>query len=1227
MDVSQLDLQMHETLLTIHTTLASLDTKPHDARLDELERQRDTTVSTLRTTFEQEADAVTQKRKAELDDITERRRREDEERERIRRLEDEELAEKVRKEDEERQLRLENETRVVEEETNGLMSEVEEEAIRLLEDGKEKLRVLEERRKEINRLIDEMINAPLPSAPSRRRTSRAVGRGLLPVVAAESKTPIANIVDEQTGNPDIKALNEDNQPIAHELDNTHSVSGAPEMHQPSASQHGSSSNDESQSRDEDDTSHISPEVVAQSPIDDGFAGEQHATGDVAEEVAVEDTLGSKPRSVLDSSGLTIKKLVNGNPTTESSRPLGSPKSAIAQPESDRNEEEPPESSTVQESQISKDRNSTWDAEPAPESTSSSTVLLVEQGSVETDARAAAESATSPYADDHFTMTGHEAIPGTMTHGSDDSGSEVIEPIPGTMTHGADYLSAGIENPVEAGTALVEKEDLETVNEFTVTGRPRDTAAFKEEDELKNDGANSPADSAVSSSHPSSHHETRHVPEMEEITVESPGLANEVRTSLDTQAGQNGSKLEQLELDAVLEHGIALDQKSPHSPLVPTTIPGIPAADELPVLRCMAPATSPITSSEGRNEVQPDEDSEFDFSGGDKWSDQDSYAANSSQNDSTEADLSVNTSIDSVEPPDTKTDVNESHATYDITMSPNGPDTTAKADERDSPPNIVERDEPNPNSEGEHVAEVDSSTSQRQSGSVYTTFPERDDGSHQETPTYLFRDDGDPTDHNTYGEQGDRALHVVYGTVQLPRSMTQMDSGNVAWDLASGRSTPETGSQSFVTPLATADFHTPTQFHDWRVNERYEFDQSDQGDDNYKPNDQHATTVHGHGTLFGKDKDDHSQEPSPESGFKPSSDEEDGDQHRNATPVQEPIADGRLSGDASEPETLVLGPSGENDKEPSHEGGSWIGLGVRKEDIQTASVFPTQADPAIPENMAPSTQPNTSPAPIKGMAYSRHNPDRPRTPEQQTGQTSQTATTFFEAATPVDVTNIPWNAYRDSTPRSIHSQSTLSSSPSSPIHSSLPVDNHEPVIRDSWPTPTHDHLLPSGMGRPCNESQLSTSGDFEPFRHHSKLLTAYWQQGETPPQYGQSPIGREARRCDSAASTSSPGGLFQKMRSVFEPAAANRSLPSSGRTSPVWTRAVGGAAHGGSSRVSGDSFSLVKHTAGVITRDGDGYDSASGRRRGGFLAEDAGEDEDDERSSLLQSSYAEELEPN
>lgn len=161
MDVSTLVSQMHDTLSKIHSTLASLDTTSHDTRLDELERQRDSALSTLHNTFEQEADTLAQKRKIELDEIAEQRRREDEERERRRRLEDEQLAERNLKEDQERHLQLEKDTQDLDEETDGLMMKVEEDATRLLEEGKEKLRELEERRRaSVMSLVRQQIADP-----------------------------------------------------------------------------------------------------------------------------------------------------------------------------------------------------------------------------------------------------------------------------------------------------------------------------------------------------------------------------------------------------------------------------------------------------------------------------------------------------------------------------------------------------------------------------------------------------------------------------------------------------------------------------------------------------------------------------------------------------------------------------------------------------------------------------------------------------------------------------------------------------------------------------------------------------------------------------------------------------------------------------------------------------------------------------------------------------------
>ncbi|KAK4161521.1 hypothetical protein QBC43DRAFT_268352 [Cladorrhinum sp. PSN259] len=146
MDVTKLVTEMQETLSTIHTTLASLNTSEHDAKLDELELKRDTTIKQLLSAFTEESEALSQKRKAEREEIAERRRREDEEREIRRRLEDEELAARDHHEDEVRDGKLLAESNVVEEETDNLMVQIEEEAQRVVEEGQRKLKALEEKR-------------------------------------------------------------------------------------------------------------------------------------------------------------------------------------------------------------------------------------------------------------------------------------------------------------------------------------------------------------------------------------------------------------------------------------------------------------------------------------------------------------------------------------------------------------------------------------------------------------------------------------------------------------------------------------------------------------------------------------------------------------------------------------------------------------------------------------------------------------------------------------------------------------------------------------------------------------------------------------------------------------------------------------------------------------------------------------------------------------------------
>lgn len=147
MDVSALVTQMQDTLATIHSTLASLNTGIYDTKLDELEKKRDDAIQALSSAFLAESEFLGQKRKAERERLAEQRRREDEERERRRREEDEELAARDGEEDRLRDGKLKEETEEVEQETDGLMGEVEEEARAAVAEGREKLKVLQERRR------------------------------------------------------------------------------------------------------------------------------------------------------------------------------------------------------------------------------------------------------------------------------------------------------------------------------------------------------------------------------------------------------------------------------------------------------------------------------------------------------------------------------------------------------------------------------------------------------------------------------------------------------------------------------------------------------------------------------------------------------------------------------------------------------------------------------------------------------------------------------------------------------------------------------------------------------------------------------------------------------------------------------------------------------------------------------------------------------------------------
>ncbi|KAF4930669.1 hypothetical protein CGCVW01_v000822 [Colletotrichum viniferum] len=245
------------------------------------------------------------------------------------------------------------------------------------------------------------------------------------------------------------------------------------------------------------------------------------------------------------------------------------------------------------------------------------------------------------------------------------------------------------------------------------------------------------------------------------------------------------------------------------------------------------------------------------------------------------------------------------------------------------------------------------------------------------------------------------------------------------------------------------------------------------------------------------------------------------------------------------------------------------LALRQE---SSPATPSRATPATPVQGTPST-------PSRGLANSRHNPDRPQTPPSQPVVEEDFDPDAF---VPRDVTNVPWHARTDSVPYSVQSQSTIDSMASSPIHSALPVDKHEPVIRDSWPASVHN------LTRPRNDSSLTDRSFDDPFKYDG---------GGTKSLHGAS--GSVGSTSDSPGRASgpgsSPGSLISRMRGIFEGNQAKQEP-----ASPVRSRPVSGVFH------------PVRRAKPEDEDDGPGY-----QRKAGFLNEH--EDEVDEQSALLRNS--------
>lgn len=250
---------------------------------------------------------------------------------------------------------------------------------------------------------------------------------------------------------------------------------------------------------------------------------------------------------------------------------------------------------------------------------------------------------------------------------------------------------------------------------------------------------------------------------------------------------------------------------------------------------------------------------------------------------------------------------------------------------------------------------------------------------------------------------------------------------------------------------------------------------------------------------------------------------------------------------------------------------------------------------------------------RGLNSSMWNPDRPQTPTSATSQSNnpfatpqRQAESGFDPSlfVPRDVTH----GRQDSVPASLHSQTTLDSSWSSPVHSSLPIDRHEPVIRDSWPAPApgYQQYLSSWSSRPRGDT-TSTAAEYDPFKPDnggapggqtaakpSSSYNPFLQRGRAESSVSAAPSNPSVSNSPSRGSA-----LFAKMRNIFESQSSNGAddVPAS----PGKPRPVSGVFHP------------------VTSAQRLSQDSATGQRhdeRGGFLNE--ADHEIDERSAFLRS---------
>lgn len=542
------------------------------------------------------------------------------------------------------------------------------------------------------------------------------------------------------------------------------------------------------------------------------------------------------------------------------------------------------------------------------------------------------------------------------------------------------------------------------------------------------------------------------------------------------------------------------------------------------------------------------------------------------------------------------------------------------------------------------------------------------GNQGDDPSHLhpaFMDGGPEYDQDRRMDDQSESHMTTHGQAEeFSRLLRERDTGQSHLGLVD--SNADSGSQPFVTPLASAGFRSPPlNFEDELIDAEEESSQADEYNSQYELEDEHTTTVHGQDDLF--DDDDHSDEHAEHT----SDDEREAlghDFHDDGDPsVKEHVITSHLGYVDDEPITAVPAVAEQQStsrpgEAPGDEGhltistAEWADDPIDSYSDLAAMEFhpraeeghadeaqgdhimdsPTVGNPPTPHfrsTRAPLTSEAVSLAlrhstPYQeegGLANSRHNPDRPRTPQRNVSRDAVDEGLEAESFVIRDVTNVPWHSRNDSIPRSLHSQSTISSSPLSSTHSPLRSDSHEPAIHDGSPAHAHSHLLSGMTGRPRNDSQPTTYDHFGGVGgYDAKAVAAQWLRRESS---DASPALAPARA--PSPSPPQPGSLFQKMRSIFEqqqtdgandrpPPPLPLPLPPqprlttwSGKGNPVRSRPISGVSYI-PVRLAGPPRDLGRAAAHVGLVDGE-YGDYGYRMRG---VPDGGDDEGDERSGLL-----------